>query len=225
MTRSVPMGQLGGLYAEGRERFISLVLDADPSAPVPTCPAWTVKDVLAHVAGIPADILAGRLDGVATDPWTAAQVEARRDATIADITAEWRETGAQVDGMVDAFGPTGKQLLLDLTTHEQDVRHALGAPALRDAPVLDVGLDFLAFGLGTALTRPLAIEAEGRTWQAGEGEPAAVLRGSRFDVVRACTGRRSRAQVEAMDWSGDHAAFVDALEFGPFTFPPSDITE
>ncbi|HEX4905642.1 MAG TPA: maleylpyruvate isomerase family mycothiol-dependent enzyme [Acidimicrobiales bacterium] len=219
------MGELGDLYAEGRERFIGIVAGADPTKPVPTCPLWTVKDTLAHVAGIPADILAGRLDGVATDPWTEAQVVARRNQSIAEIVQEWRETGPEIDAMVDSFGPTGKQLLLDLTTHEQDVRLALGRPALRDAPVLDVGLDFLALGLGAALPKALSIEADGRTWQAGEGIPAATLRGSRFDVIRACTGRRSRAQVEAMDWSGDAASLVDALEFGPFTFPANDIVE
>ena len=81
------MGELGDLYAIGRDRIIDLVRGADPVTPVPTCPAWTVKDVLAHVTGIPADIIAGRLDGVATDRWTAAQVEARRDKTVDEITA------------------------------------------------------------------------------------------------------------------------------------------
>ena len=219
------MGELGALYAEGRERFIAVLADVDPTTPVPTCPLWTVKDALAHVTGIPADILAGRLDGVATDPWTAAQVEARRENTIAEIADEWRETGPQIDAMLDSFGPTGKQLLADLTTHEQDVRLAIGAPALRDAPVLDVALDFISIGLGAALSTTLAIEADGRTWQAGDGEPGATLRGSRFDVLRACTGRRSRAQIEAMDWSGDAGPIIDALEFGPFTFPAADIAE
>ena len=35
---------------------------------------WTVKDVVAHLCGACEDILAGRLEGVATDPWTEAQV-------------------------------------------------------------------------------------------------------------------------------------------------------
>ena len=42
----------------------------DWATPVPCTPAWTVRDVLSHVAGIPDDALNGRLDGVTTEPWT-----------------------------------------------------------------------------------------------------------------------------------------------------------
>ena len=48
--------------------------------PVPPCPRWTVHDVVAHLVGVVEDAMAGRLDGVATDPWTQAQVDARRRA-------------------------------------------------------------------------------------------------------------------------------------------------
>lgn len=220
------MGEYGDLYARGRERIIDLVRDADADARVPTCPAWTVKDTLAHVAGIPADILAGNVEGAATDPWTAAQVDARRDRTIAEIVAEWQETGPQIDGMIDAFGRTGAQLLVDLTSHEHDIRLALDRPGARDEAVLDVALDFIAGGYGALIDRPLGIEAEGRTMQlGGDGTPLATLRGSRFDLVRAFTGRRSRAQIAAMDWSGDRDAFLDTFEYGPFTLPAADVPE
>ena len=219
------MGELGDLYAQGRGRIIELVTDADPDTRVPTCPLWSVQNVLAHVAGIPADILAGNVEGAATDPWTAAQVDARRDKTIAEIVAEWLETGPRVDDMIDSFGRTGAQLLLDLTTHEHDIRLALGRPGERDAPVLDIALDFIAGGFGTFVDQPLAVEADGRSWRFGDGTPTTTLRGSRFDVVRAFTGRRSRTQVESMDWSGDPSMFVPQLEYGPFTVPADDVPE
>jgi uncharacterized protein (TIGR03083 family) len=66
---------------------------ADPSMPVPTCPGWTVHDVLAHLSGVVADVLAGNFAGIATEPWTLAQVEARRDASVEELLAEW-ELGA-----------------------------------------------------------------------------------------------------------------------------------
>lgn len=223
------MGPNGVLYRDGRNRFIDVVRDADPATPVAACPRWTVKDVLAHVAGIPADILAGRVDGVATDPWTAAQVEARRDATVADIAAEWHQSGAQVDEMVDSFGPTGAQLLFDLTTHELDVRAALGAPFPDDLEVYDVALDFVMANLvGGAIAErgPLRIVAGDRTWTAGgDGEPLATLTTTKRELIRAVAGRRSRAQIASMDWTGDPAPFVDAFASGPFTFPETDIVE
>ena len=82
--------------------------DDEWATPVPCCPGWTVRDVLSHVAGIPDDVLAGRLDGVATDPWTAAQVERNRDLAVADLLARWND---QTPGFAAAMqsmhaGPT-----------------------------------------------------------------------------------------------------------------------
>jgi uncharacterized protein (TIGR03083 family) len=216
------MGQLGDLYRDGRNRFIDVVRDADPTTTVPACPKWTVKDVLSHVAGIPADVLAGRVDGVATEPWTQAQVDARRSATIAEICTEWQETGAQVDAMVDSFGPTGAQLLFDLTTHELDVRAALGAPAPASLEVYDVALGFVMDNLLADV--PLRFVADDRAWS-GEGSPVATLTTSKRELIRAVAGRRTRSQIADMSWSGDPTPYLDAFARGPFTFPDDDILE
>lgn len=222
------MGEYGELYAAGRERIIGLVRGLDSEAAgttVPTCPAWTVKDVLAHVAGVSADILAGNVEGAASDPWTAAQVDARRDMTVADIAAEWEETGPQIDGMVDAFGLTGAQLLFDLTTHEHDVRLALDQPGARDDGVLDVALGFVMANLGPLAPQPLRVEADHLSWTLGDGEPVATLTADRFELMRAFSGRRSPAQVKAMGWRGDPTPFIPMFAAGPFSFPAADVAE
>jgi uncharacterized protein (TIGR03083 family) len=223
-----PVGQLGDLYREGRERFIDVVRGADPTRRVAACPKWTVKDVLAHVAGIPADILAGKVEGVATEPWTQAQVDARSSRSIDGICREWEETGPQIDAIVDTFGPTGAQLLFDLTTHELDVRAAVGAPFPDDLEVYDVALDFVMTNLVRAAVAErgsLRIVAGDRTWTAGAGDPRATLTTTKRELIRAIAGRRSGAQIAAMDWEGDPTPFLDAFASGPFTFPTSDIIE
>src|SRR5438874_1252993 len=57
---------IGALYADGRGRISDLVsgLGEEAAAPVPACPQWSVHDVVAHVTGVCADILAGNLAGV-----------------------------------------------------------------------------------------------------------------------------------------------------------------
>lgn len=78
----------GELYAAGRQRVCELVgglSENEAATPVPACPAWTVRDVLAHLAGVSADIVTGNLEGVTTEPWTQAQVDARRGASIAAL--------------------------------------------------------------------------------------------------------------------------------------------
>ena len=66
---------------------------------------------------------------------------------------------------------------------------------------------------------------KGREFVVGKGAPAASLEGSPFDLFRAMTGRRSENQVRRLRWEGDVDAFVPAFEFGPFTFPATDLVE
>ena len=59
----------------------------------------------------------------------------------------------------------------------------------------------------------------------GDGDPAASVEGTAFDLLRSMTGRRSANQIRSLDWDGDADLFVPAFEFGPFTFPVADIVE
>jgi uncharacterized protein (TIGR03083 family) len=218
------MGVVGDLYLAGRTRITEVMRDVDDatagSTTVPTCPAWSVHDVLAHVVGIPTDILAGNVEGAASDPWTAAQVDARRDATIADLLAEWDANAPQVEAIVDDFGPTGVQLLFDLTTHEHDIRLALGLPPLRDLPAHLAVTGFVFSTLGGEGLRVVAPEGTFLL-----GEPTATLTAPLFDLLRAISGRRSEAQIRAMQWEGDPMPHLGTFAGGPFTMPVHDIAE
>src|SRR5437899_10458802 len=100
------MNEPGTLYAEGRRRITELVSGLSDDAArqtVPTCPRWSVHDVVAHLTGICADIVAGNVEGAATDPWTAKQVADRVDRSIAELLAEWETMAAQVEPIVHMF--------------------------------------------------------------------------------------------------------------------------
>src|SRR5438128_8980688 len=126
---------VGALYGQSRERVTALlrgVSDEEAKAPVPSCPDWSVHDVLAHLAGVCADVLSGNIGGVASDPWTAAQVDARRDRSVAEILSEWNELAPQVESFANNFpGRVGEQFLTDGVTHEHDIRLWLGRPGAR----------------------------------------------------------------------------------------------
>jgi len=67
---------------------------------------------------------AGNLDGVATDPWTAAQVDARRDQPLAAILDEWEVNDPQVEALGDAFGDVQVPWLLNRTSPRAGVSSA-----------------------------------------------------------------------------------------------------
>ncbi len=197
----------------GRTGMIELgrSLSADEAAMrVPGCPGWTIKDVYAHQAGVVADAIAGRLEGVATDPWTARQVDERAERSLAEVLDEWEAGAPTFEEFMANGGPP--QVIIDQWTHEQDVRAALGRPGNRDDARAKYCVSALAEMIASNWKRdPFLIEGESGTWTFGEGAPVATLHASDYDLARLFVGRRSRQQVLALNWDGDPSGVVDGL--------------
>ena len=226
---SVDPNACADAYRALRERVTVLVRDADPDAldaVAPATPDWRVRDVLAHMTGVNADILTGTLDGVASDAWTATQVDARRAWSVDQILDEWAERGAAVEGIAPNLGPAVGQWLYDATTHEHDIRNALGAPGARDTDAVTLSFiwatDMLDRTLAGAATDGLTLHTDGEAKDIGAA-PRTGVHTSKFEVVRAMTGRRSRAQIEAYAWDG--APRPEAMVLGIFTVRPDDFVE
>jgi uncharacterized protein (TIGR03083 family) len=227
------MTEIAAAYTGGRIRITGLVagLDERQAATIVTgCPEWTVKDVVAHLTGICSDILAGNIEGVATDPWTAVQVDARRPLPIARLVAEWDEVGPQIEALLPSFPPEpSTQLITDLATHEHDLRGTLDRPGARDSDAISIGLSFTAPNfLATIADRGLPalfLRAGDAEWATEGVEPAASLSADRFELLRALTGRRSASQLRALKWDGDPEPYLPAFELGPFHVPAADIVE
>src|SRR3954471_14260388 len=119
-------------YGELRVRVTELLRQTDASAlqqPAPATPGWRVHDVVAHLVGVPDDVVNGRLDGIASDPWTQAQVDKRTGCSAAEMLAEWEANAPAFEAMLAAApGEIAGQAVFDAATHEHDLRHAVGAP-------------------------------------------------------------------------------------------------
>ena len=220
------MDEVGEAYRGIRIRVGELVATRDDPAlavPAPATPEWTVHDLLAHLVGVTADIVSGNLDGVGTDAWAAAQVEARRHATGDDLLAEWTEHGPVVEEMAGQFGRAAGQLVSDATTHEHDVRGALGAPGARDGDAVVLSFGFLGLSLDAADRGALVVHHGDTTDTLGTGEPVASLRIDDFEFVRALTGRRCVEQMAAYDWDGTFAP--EHLVLARFTARPDPLVE
>lgn len=218
-------------YRSLRERVTALLGSVDAGACdalAPATPEWRVRDVLAHMVGVNADILAGNLHGVATDPWTAAQVDTRRDTPVAAMLDEWNEISPAVEEIAPQFGAATGQWLFDACTHEHDIRQALGSPGARDSDAVVLSYEWATDRVDDALRagdRPgLVFHTEAGAKAIGTGDPCTGVHAARFEIVRALTGRRSRAQVEAYGWDGDPRTEVFEL-LGIFTLRAGDFVE
>lgn len=87
---------VAGLYQATRQRIEALVssgVGAECTS-VPTCPAWTVCDVMAHLAAVADDWARGRLTGLPTDDETAAQIARFAGHDLAGLLAAWSRAEA-----------------------------------------------------------------------------------------------------------------------------------
>ena len=212
------------LYTDTRNRFVDLVRslsDEDLDRTIPLTPGWTVAQALAHVCGLNADLAAGLREGLGTPERTAHQVDSRVDRTAAEICDEWLGHGDAVEAIVAEDGFLGRRLAADLVIHLHDVLHALGRPIdTEDAATVDAGHTYATHTVDRWLETTgieVAIELSDGSWfvPAACGEPPdLIVRATPYDFLRSVSGRRSRAQVEALDWSHHPGPLLD--HFSPY---------
>ncbi len=161
-----------------------------------------------------ADALAGTSDATVSDSWTQGHVDQRAGRSLSEVLDEWRGlTDQVVTYLADAPVEMRTSLVVDLTTHEQDLRGGLDRPGARTDPALDVGV--LAFGgalAGKVAERgldPVRLVGDHLEIVAPEGShPIVEAQASTFELHRALSGRRSAAQVRALDWTGDAEPYL-----------------
>src|SRR5436190_13290527 len=165
------MIDLAAAYTETHDHVVDVVRsipDDMLGRTVPATPAWTVKDVIAHVTAeayiattgdAPPDL--NLLESMRTkemadlrDDLNARHIEARRDRPLEAVLEEWADLMERVLPMIrgDQTFPFAHPfidniLVADLAMHAQDVRSTVGVPADRDSDGVGVALGAFTFGL------------------------------------------------------------------------------
>jgi uncharacterized protein (TIGR03083 family) len=196
---------LGTAYRAARLRVADLVDDNLSDRPVPATPLWCMHDVVAHLAGVMNDIVSGNMEGAATPPWTAAQVERGRDKTVGQVIDEWADGASSFESFLSSpTGPKAGSAMVDVHAHETDMRTALGLePAVPDEVVAWVA-ERLREGFDSQVV--------------AAGLPPVTIDVSDFEMFRGRLGRRTREQVSAFGWSADPTPYLDTF----FLFGPTD---
>ncbi|MFI5735183.1 maleylpyruvate isomerase N-terminal domain-containing protein [Kribbella sp. NPDC051587] len=213
------------LYADARARITTAVRDlgaADLQRLVPACPEWTVHNLVSHLAGGAADFVAGNLEGAPRPPWTAVQVDARRDRSIGGVLDEWATTGRQLEELI-LSGTTAHPMIcnpyVDAGTHEADLHGVLGI----GRPPREVWLatiDWIVDESG-----PLTVTtSDGVFYVSGDG-PVAAVETSSYELFRALFGRRSAAQIESWAWSTPEHAAAWSAELPRLPQTPQDLAD
>jgi uncharacterized protein (TIGR03083 family) len=189
------MADWGDLYRANVAAIARLTTDLDDdalAATVPGSPAWTVRDVLAHLAGGAADSLAGRMEGAPGPEWTARHVAERRGRPVAELTGELQ---ANQDAIAEtAVANPRPAIVWDVAVHHADLHEALGLgvpPEEMWSPVL-AAVAPMKFG---ATQLPAEIDE--------------------YELFRAIFSRRSRTQMQAWGLPLSPDQLDDLCIFGP----------
>jgi uncharacterized protein (TIGR03083 family) len=212
------------LFRETRQRIIALARTLDDTqlaTKVPACPKWTVRDLIAHLAGVTADVVNDNLEGAPGEEWTAAQVAARAGRSIPELLDELAELGPRWEEIALAGQHPSfivRTAFMDSGVHEADLHGALGIkrpPGEVSAAIVATvmprrGRIFDGVGEFTVITPD-------ETYTFGSGPASATVRVDSYDLCRALFGRRSRAQIEAWDWEGAPGEFAEQVSVMPQT--------
>jgi hypothetical protein len=174
---------------------------------VPATPAWTVQDVLAHLAGAADDAATGRMDGAPSPEWSARHVSERIGFTVAELVEELR---SHQDAVVELSADSPRPALVwDIAVHNADLREALELdPSATELwlPVLDAAAPRMLDEL------PVTVIAGGSVYGAG-GDQVEV---PAYELFRALFSRRSRAQMRAWGTPALDPVQLDGIcIFGP----------
>jgi hypothetical protein len=183
----------GALYREhvaGVGALAADLSDEELALVVPATPAWTVRQVLCHMAGGADDQLTERMDGAPSPEWTARHVGERVDRPVADVLAELRTNQDAVASSLE--GNPFPAAAFDISVHHADLHEALGRPRLGEPlwlPVLDA-------------MRPRL-------------DPALFDGATAYEVYRGLFSRRSRAQMQAWGTALSTEELDSICVFGP----------
>lgn len=225
------MADVADVYQDTYRRFSELagdLSDEELAMPVVACPGWSAKDTIGHVAGIAVDLVEGH-GQVAQSDSTARQVEERRDRSIGDVLSEWAEAVEPLVELLRAVGPGLTAVGIDVWSHEQDVRNAIGRLGGRDAAGRDLTLKAAVSAdqrITAAGLPPMHLITGEKTWFLGAGAREGadvVLNLNPYEAARMLMGRRTYEEMAAYPWAGDSAPYLPLLH--QFTVPEQALGE
>lgn len=226
MTNDSELTDFSAAYAATRDELVEQLRTLTPeqaATMVPACPGWSAKDVVAHVAGLVADLLAGKRPPIGEPEMTARQVAERADLSLGEVCDEWQNNAAGIRELMTEIPMLGMGLTADLTVHQGDIAEVVSAISPPPSAAVSVScqryVPLLQERVAERSDIALNVTLDGHMWEASAGATVVSLTGTRVDFVRALTGRRTRAEVEqTLTWSSDPIAILDDafLQYGGY---------
>jgi uncharacterized protein (TIGR03083 family) len=202
-------------YHHTRRRVSELVAGLDDAAlatRVPACPAWTVHQLVAHMAGIPEALTSGSFPAGDLQAWLDGLVEERQDVPVPALLERWEACAVGTSSLVDGGGSL---MFIDVVSHEHDVRGAVGQGGARGTAevraTVQLLLDLLAPAITEAGLGALVVDSGEVRWASQFARPGCTLRVDPWEAIRVLQSRRTADEVRALPLSGDVEPYLAVL--------------
>ncbi len=246
------MPDLAAAYTETRDRLVELVRPLNEpglAAVVPATPAWTIKDVIAHLTHVAGAYAIGHHsystqdmseiaialpdDLPVIDRWAQDGVDEHRARPLEQIVAEWFE--ATIVLCLTMRGerrlPAGMShevlawaAVSDLATHAQDVRAALCVDADRDAYATKLAytsfMMMLEARAATPDVPPIRIVTDRGAVSLGLPTETPTIEVDWYELLRAASGRRSVSQIRQLFAPNDAEPYFAIISPYPLPVDP-----
>jgi uncharacterized protein (TIGR03083 family) len=203
-------------YRTTRERLSELVRglsDEELRRMVPACPAWDVHDVIAHMSGVQELLTAGERPTGDTQDWIDYIVAARRDVPVGELLDRWaaceQGTSALIDGGVQV-------LLVDVVSHEHDIRNAVGLAGARQVPEVPAAVEVMLTNLSGLIDEAglgaLAVDTGSARWMSHDAPIGCTLEVEPWEALRIMLSRRTEQEMRAEPVTGDIEPYIRLLD-------------
>lgn len=210
--------------AGAAHQFDAVLRTGDRTAPVPSCPGWSVADLGEHLTDVHRWAL-GQLIGDEPEPHADADLADRfragADALIGALRTRTAETACTAIYPPDTAATWARRQAHETAIHLWDAQHALGGDPRLQAELATDGVREVVddlyprqvrLGRIEPLTEPVAFAFTDAPGEAvlGGGEPAVRVTGRAADVLLVLWGRRTIDTVD-LTVHGDRGALDRAL--------------
>jgi uncharacterized protein (TIGR03083 family) len=203
-------------YATTRERLTELVRplrDEDLHRTVSACPAWDVHDVIAHMSGVQELLTAGEHPAGDTQAWIDGIVAARRDVPVGELLDRWAACAPGTTALIDG----GVQVLIvDVVSHEHDIRNAVGRPGARNVPEVPAAVEVMLAALSGLIEEAglgaLAVDTGRAQWTSHDAPIGCTLEVEPWEALRVIVSRRTDEEMRALPATGDIEPYIRLLD-------------
>jgi uncharacterized protein (TIGR03083 family) len=192
-----PKAAIAAIERDG-ERVIAALSGADPAAPVPGCPGWSLAVLVTHLGQVQrfwaAAIRAGGAEPAESEVSRPGELAGWYRASYTELLDALRETSFDQPcwtwwGEPGTVGAVARHQVQEAAVHRWDAESVRGAATPLEPEVGADGVDeYLKIMLGRdADNLPSAVSLvatdTGGSWLAGPGEVGATIRGTASDLV------------------------------------------